>query len=95
MYVFICELKSKRVKGSGKQIEAGYVLSQFLVNTVLRMMNFKNLDIEYRAMIFSQKGSLKGKCKPNKNIYDIYQASNLKWVHLKDGEAYDLDMFCD
>lgn len=94
-YVFICELKSQRAKGSLKQVEASYVLSQFLVNTVSRMMGFKDIDIEYRALVFSRKGLSKGTCKPKKGNYEIYPSSNLKWVHLKDGGSYHLDMFCD
>ena len=95
LFVFICELKSKNTKGSGKQIEASYVLAQFLINTVRRMLNFKDINIEYRALLFSHKGTIKGTCKQKKIDYSIYPSSNLKWIHLKDGEVYSLDLLCN
>ncbi len=95
LFVFICELKSKNGKNSGKQVEASYVFSKYLISTVSRMLNYMDFEVEYRALIFSHKGTKKGKTKPsNKNIYDTYPNSKLKWTHLKDGEKYNLDNYC-
>ncbi len=95
LYIFICELKSKNTTGSKYQIEAGFVLAQFLINTAIRIQNFPEIDIEYRALLFSHKGIVKGTSKAKKIKYDKYLSSNLKWIHLKDGENYNLDLLCE
>ncbi len=95
LYIFICELKSKNTTGSKYQIEAGFVLAQFLINTAIRMQDFPKIEIEYRALLFSHKGIVKGTAKVKKIKYDIYSSSNLKWIHLKDGEDYNLDLLCE
>lgn len=69
LYVFICELKSKRrAKGSKNQIEAGYILAQFLTNTAIRMLNFRKIETEYRALIFTPKGTRNRTCKVKKKL---------------------------
>ena len=93
LYIFVCELKSKKAKGSGKQIEAAYIFAQFLVNTLSRMQNFKEIKAEYRGLLFSPKGAKKGNSKV-KNPYLEYPNSKLKYRHLKDGDIYNLDTLC-
>lgn len=92
IYVFIIELKSSNINKAIYQVRAGYELSKYFINTALRLLNYPNIKIEYRGIIFSHKLLKKGTTKP-KNLNYALDAnySKIKYKHLQSGQKYDLD----
>lgn len=89
LYVFIVELKTEATGGAIKQVKASYVLSEYVVNTVRRMLNFKEINVEYRGLIFSNK-SYKLPTSPKDN-YTVVENTNLKYQHFQAGQTINLD----
>lgn len=92
IYVFIIELKTTATKGAYKQVKASYVLSEYIVNTVRRMLNFNEYNIEYRGLIFSNK-SYKLPTSPKDNYTEI-ENTKLKYQHFQTGQTINLDGIC-
>lgn len=92
IYVFIVELKTKSTTRANKQIIASYILSEYIVNTVRRMLNFKEYNIEYRGLIFSSK-TYKLPIKPKDNYKEI-ENTRLKYQHFQSGQTINLDGIC-
>jgi AAA+ superfamily predicted ATPase len=89
LYVFIVELKTESTGGAFKQVKASYVLSEYVVNTVRRMLNFNKVNVEYRGLIFSSK-TYKLKSSPKDNFTKI-ENTNLKYQCLQSGQVINLD----
>lgn len=92
LYVFIIELKTEATGGAFKQIKASYILSEYIVNTVRRMLNFKVYNIEYRGLIFSGK-TYKLPTKPKDNFKEV-ENTDLKYQHFQSGLTINLDGIC-
>lgn len=92
LYVFIIELKTESTGGAFKQVKASYILSEYIVNTARRMLNFKEFDIEYLGLIFSGK-SYKLTTNPKNNFKSIENTS-LKCQHFQSGQTINLDGIC-
>lgn len=89
LYVFIVELKTEATSGAIKQVKASYVLSEYVVNTVRRMLDFKDINVEYRGLIFSNK-SYKLPTNPKDNFKDV-KRTQLKYQHFQTGQTINLD----
>jgi hypothetical protein len=89
LYVFIVELKTETTGGAIKQVKASYVLSEYVVNTVRRMLDFKEINVQYRGLIFSNK-SYKLPTSPKDNFKTIEKTA-LKYQHLQTGQLIKLD----
>jgi hypothetical protein len=95
LFVFLCELKTKRIHNSSKQLESAKIFAKFIINTAEKHLNFKKFKIEYRALIFSTSDKRRFSTTVKKNAYLQYQASNLKYKHLKANRSCYLDHHCD
>jgi hypothetical protein len=93
MFVFLCELKTKKVTHSSKQVESAKLLAEFIVKMAERQLNFKSFQVEYRALIFSTSSKRKFSTS-RKGDYSQYSASKLKYKHLKAGRSCYLDHHC-
>lgn len=71
MFVFLCELKTEKIKNSGKQVEAAKIFAEFVINIAKRHLNFKSFNIEYRALIFSISKTKKRKFSTNRRLFAI------------------------
>ncbi len=92
IFVFIIELKTEATGGAIKQVKASYVLSEYIINTVRRMLNFKEYNIEYRGLIFSNK-AYKLPTKPKHNYTEL-ENTKLKYQHFQSGQIINLDGIC-
>jgi hypothetical protein len=95
LYVFLCELKSKNVKGSAKQVQAAEVFANFLIRMAERYLDdFKEFDVRYRALIFSGSNTRRFSTNVRNESYSQYK-NGLKFKHLKCGEDCSLHVHCD
>jgi hypothetical protein len=86
LYVFIIELKTANTTDSVKQVKATYVLAEYIVHTVRRMLNFKQFEVRYRGIVFSDKG-VKGGTKPVNLAYTKVENTSLEFQHLRSGSV--------
>ncbi len=93
MFVFLCELKTKKLTHSSKQVKAAKLLADFLLKMAERQLNFKHFQVEYRALIFSTSTKRRFSTS-RKSAYSQYPASKLKYKHLKAGRSCYLDHHC-
>lgn len=93
MFVFLCELKTKKVNHSSTQVEAAKLLAEFILKMAARQLNFKHFHVEYRALIFSTYSKRRFSTS-RKGVYSQYPASKLKYKHLKAGRTCYLDHHC-
>jgi hypothetical protein len=93
MFVFLCELKTTNITGSSKQLQASGILASYIVKMAQLYLNFRDFNVEYRALIFSTR-----KIKPitNKRFKELYleYPNGLKHKHLRAGEICQLDHHC-
>ncbi len=82
MSCLLCELKTKKVSHSSKQVEAAKLLAEFILKMAERQLNFKRFQVEYRALIFSTF-SKRRFYTSRKRVYSEYPASQLKYKQLK------------
>jgi hypothetical protein len=57
LFVFLCNLKSKQTAAKS-QAEAGWLLADYIVQTVRRLLNFMPVRAEYRSLVFSLDGKV-------------------------------------
>ncbi len=93
LYTFICEQKTGAASAK-TQVEAGWLLAEYIVRTVSRMLNFKDIPIEYRALIFSLSKTSQFATNPAKEPYVILSNSHLKKKLLRAGDICFLDNLC-
>jgi len=93
LFVFLCELKTKKVSHSSKQVEAAKLLAEFILKKAERQLNFKHFQVEYRAFIFSTYSKRRFSTS-RKGVYSQYPATHLKYKHLKAGRRFYLDHHC-
>ncbi|MEK8020994.1 MAG: hypothetical protein VSS75_029340 [Candidatus Parabeggiatoa sp.] len=93
LFVFLCELKTKKVSHSSKQVESAKLLAEFILKMAERQLNFKHFQVEYRALIFSTYSKRRFSTS-RKGVYSQYPASHLKYKHLKAGRSCYLDHHC-
>ena len=93
LYTFICEQKSSSASAK-LQVEAGWLLADYIVKTVRRMLNFKEIKVEYRALIFSLSKTSQFASNPAKEPYIILSNSHLKNKLLRAGDICFLDNLC-
>lgn len=86
VFVFIIELKTNSTSGSKEKITATHSLSKYICETVIRLLKFRSVQIEYRGLLFSRKG-IKGTTKPKNLKYYEYPETHLKYMHLQDGQT--------
>lgn len=98
LFVLLCELKSRDVKGSRNQIEKGMLLADYIVSTAMNQHPIQQKPrIERRGLVFSPKferpkGSLqKSRCQyqPLRGGY-----KDLPFAYYKSGTEYPLSHFC-
>jgi hypothetical protein len=95
LYVFLCELKSKNVKGSAMQVQASEVFANFIIRMAKRHLDdFKEFDTRYRALIFSGSNTRRFSTNVRNDPYSQYK-NGLKFKHLKCGEDCSLHVHCD
>jgi hypothetical protein len=90
LFVYIVELKSSNSTGAIKQVRASFELSKYICGTANRMLNYPNIEIQFRGLIFSHK-TYKGTTKPRNLKYQQDLNSDLKFKHLQSGQNIDLD----
>ncbi len=93
LYTFICEQKTGTASAK-VQVEASWLLAEYIVKTACRMMNFKEISIEYRALVFSLSKTSQFSTSLRKEPYIILQNSHLKNKLLRAGEVCFLDNLC-
>ncbi len=95
MYVFMCELKTRQVKGSAGQVQAAKLFAAYIIGMAKRhLKDFKDFDIQYRALIFSTSNTRRFSTNVRNEPYSQYR-TGLKFKHLRAGEVYRLNMYCD
>ncbi|MEZ4952336.1 MAG: hypothetical protein R2825_02010 [Saprospiraceae bacterium] len=92
LFVFLCNLKSGRRSGSSEQVKASKLLAEYIVNTAIRLLKYKNFSIEYRAITFSTDKTMKFKTNLRNNRYELLGESKLLAMNLKAGGTYVLDL---
>ena len=94
LYVFLCELKAKNVKGSAKQVQAAKVFASYITEIARHHLNFfKDFNIRYRALIFSTSNARRFSTNIRNEVYSQYR-TGLKFKHLKAGEDCHLNIHC-
>lgn len=93
LYTFICEQKTS-TSSAKAQVEAGWLLAEYIVKTVSRMMNFKEFKVEYRSLIFSLSKTSQFSTSVHEEPYVILGNSHLKNKLLKAGVDCFLDNLC-
>ena len=59
LFVFVCNLKSSNTTGASEQAQGSWLLSEYVVKTVERLLNFPNdMPVEYRSLIFTTNPSV-------------------------------------
>ncbi len=94
LFVFVCNLKSTNISNANKQAEASWQLSEYIVKTTQRMLNFQDIKVEYRSILFCQNNTSRFTSNSKSMTYDILGNSNLKNIRLEAGEDCYLDNFC-
>jgi hypothetical protein len=93
-YVFVCELKTTNTNGVSKQVQAAEILAKYIVAMAIRQLNFRQFDVEYRALIFSTSNTIEFDSNiTNPQPYQKYD-NDLKYKHLQLGTTFNLDNFC-
>ena len=93
LFVFTIELKSVIKAGAFKQVLAGYEFNKYICQTARRLINYKDFDIQFRGLIFSEKASAKIGTNPQ-DIYQKHDKTGLLYTHLQSGHSYNLDFLC-
>ena len=93
LYTFICEQKTSTASAK-VQVEAGWLLAEYIVKTAGRMLNFKEFKVEYRALVFSLSKTSQFSTSIREEPYIVLQNSQLKNKLLKAGEICFLDNLC-
>ncbi len=98
LFVFICNLKSKQRGNASKQANASWLLSEYIVKTVWRLLNFpKNMPVEYRSLIFTtdpNEPTTRQETNVKQGAYNTLKGSGLKSKTFKAGEDCYLDNLC-
>jgi hypothetical protein len=98
LFVFVCNLKSDNITGASGQAQAGWLLSEYIVKTVGRLLNFpSNMQVEYRSLIFTTKSNApitRISTNVKGDDYTALGRSGLKSKLLKAGEDCYLDVLC-
>ena len=94
LFVFVCNLKSTQTGNANKQAEASWQLSEYIVKTAQRMLDFNDFKVEYRSILFCLKNTSRFTSNSKSPPYTILENSKLKNIRLKAGENYYLDDFC-
>lgn len=94
LFVFICNLKSKNISNANKQAEASWQLAEYIVNTTKRMLNFKEIQVEYRSLLFCQGNTSRFTTNAKKLVYETLGKSGLKNLRLEAGLDCYLDLYC-
>lgn len=80
LWVFIIELKSGGTSGAIKQLKASFVLSEYVVQTVRRIMDFPILKVNYRGLVVSPK-TYKQLTSPKHN-FTVVPNTSFKYQHI-------------
>ncbi len=95
LFVFVCNLKSNNTTGVNDQAQGGWLLSEYIVKTVERLLKFPdNLQVEYRSLIFTTNQNTRFSTNIEQNAYAVLGRSGLKSKMLKAGEDCYLDALC-
>jgi hypothetical protein len=98
LFVFICNLKSKQRGNASKQAEASWLLSEYIVKTAERLLNFPNdMPVEYRSLVFTtdpNTPTTRFETNVKQEAYATLERSGLKSKTLKAGEDCFLDALC-
>ena len=93
LYTFICEQKTGTASAK-KQVEAGWLLAEYIVKTARRLLNFKEIQVEYRSLIFSMSKTSQFSTNPAREPYVELGNSRLKNKLLRAGDDCYLDNLC-
>ena len=93
LYTFICEQKTSQ-SSAKHQVEAGWLLADYILKTASRMMRFKALNIEYRALVFSKSPTAIFSTSIKQEPYVLLENSLLKNKLLRAGDVCYLDNLC-
>jgi hypothetical protein len=93
LFIFLCEQKTSKAEATD-QVEAGWILAEFIVRMAQRMLNFKQFNVEYRALVFSLSKKSKFSSSTRTDNYVFLEDSQLKKQVLKAGETCYLDNLC-
>ncbi|MEO0041749.1 MAG: hypothetical protein RL329_1197 [Bacteroidota bacterium] len=95
LFVFLCNLKSKQTSAKS-QAEAGWLFTDYMLQTVRRLLNFMPISVEYRSLVFSSDAKvpkLMSNARKEKK-YIVLGNSNLLNKLLKAGSDCYLDQLC-
>lgn len=93
LYTFICDLKSN-ASSAKKQVEAGRVLSDYIIQMARKQIKFQEVDTEFRSLVISRSATAKPATSVKKERWVILGDSKLKNRLVKAGSTIFLDNFC-
>jgi hypothetical protein len=94
LFVFMCELKSRRPKTGKTQVEASHLLAQYFIEMALRLSKEPLPQIEYRALILSTDPIYtRSASNPRTDRY-ITLGSGLRYQVVKAGQPLELASYC-
>jgi hypothetical protein len=98
LFVFVCNLKSNNTTGASEQAQGGWLLSEYIVKTVERLLNFPDdMPVQYRSLIFTTNPSVpptRFSSNVKQDPYVPLGRSLLKSKTLKAGDDCFLDTLC-
>lgn len=93
LFVFLIELKSNNPDGPIQQILAGYLLSNYIFQTLKRISDWRMPQIEFRGLIFSGRAPIKGTTKSDNLGYKADGKFDLKYLHLGYSPKFSLNRY--
>jgi hypothetical protein len=99
LFVLHCELKSKNIDGSRKQIENGKLLADYVVSMAMHHQTIRTKPaIAHRGIVFSPKFDIpKGSLITSRCRYErmVDGFDDLPFARYRSGTDYPLSHFCD
>jgi len=93
LFTFICDLKTSQ-SSAKKQVEAGWVLAEYIINMARKELKFIDVNLEFRAFVFSRSNRSKFASSIKKEKWVELADSKLKNKLLKAGSTVFLDNHC-
>ena len=98
LFVFVCNLKSDNTTGVSEQAQGGWLLSEYIVKTVERLLKYPDtMPVEYRSLIFTTKPNVpttRFSTNIKQDAYVPLGRSELKSKTFKAGDDCFLDVLC-
>jgi hypothetical protein len=98
LFILLCELKSKNLDGSTRQMENGGLLADYVVNVAKHHARLSSeTPIIRRGLLFSTVGPLpKGDIRTTPCAYKSVPGSfsDMRFIHYRCGQIFQIEHFC-